>query len=193
MWAGVHTHGDYPGHVAYADIDHSQFAAAATWSDQISHNAWTDAELPYTIQLNYDEAFSLNYASINPAVVKATQGRFALAWKGPIFALCGSIPSNSRDICTVHDVDMRSYASVIAHMIDRGNTETAHLVRKGPKVRAVKVACAGEQRVSAVHPYEEVMIPRTHPIFETANSIPPISQASYCRLYLCASELTFVL
>jgi len=92
----------------------------------------------------------------------------------------GPVPPGSRDITSVHDMDISLYYAFVAYLIDYYNDSAYHLSRKGSKAQGVKVACQGEQRTSGVHPYTKVMLPRTHPIFGRKSSIPEISRVSTC-------------
>ena len=137
-----------------------------------NRNNLVDATLDVTIDLCYDDAFLLKYSENNKAAMLATNWKMGHPWRGPMVAYCGYVATGSwvPEIVGVVDMDMKTYSDLIAYLIDYANDSHPHRLRKGPKIKAVKINCIGEQRVNKVPFAQMVEIPRMHPIFDTGDT-----------------------
>ena len=56
------------------------------------------------------------------------------------------------------------------------------MLRKGPKIRAVKAVCAADREATVSPLYETVKIPPSHPVLESETAIIPISEVRILTL-----------
>ena len=126
-------------HMSYSEVDYSSYCPAFAYQTPINTNAWTGKGTGYTINLGYDDSFLKNYSDPNKAVITATQGHSQVLWRGPLFAYCGLVYNRGEckgEIRAVDDVDMRTYADLVAYLIDYCNKTPEHKLRKGPRSTA---------------------------------------------------------
>ena len=137
-----------------------------------NRNNLIDATLDVVIDLCYDDDFLLKYSENNKAAMLATNRKMGHSWRGPIVAYCGHVATGSwvPEIVRVTDTDMKTYSDLVAHLIDYANDSHTHQLRKGPKIKAVKTNCIGEQRVNRMPFAQTVELPRMHPIFDTGDT-----------------------
>ncbi|KAM0724187.1 hypothetical protein Q7P37_000069 [Cladosporium fusiforme] len=149
------------------------FAGAAGFYQDIS----TSSVLADTKQLGGASHVYNNIWTGN--VYTATADLCELSWRGPIFAYCGRLHGGDYEeleVTSVHDMDMRTYADLVAFLIDYHNDTKEHALRKGPKVMGVKVSCDGDRRFGAPQ-FQDVRVPRSHPIFYGNGSLSMISKS----------------
>ena len=140
-------------------------------------NAWTSKPLGYAIQVQYDDDFSARYTDRNQAVASATQGMDAVGWRGPIIAYCGTLRGgdfDALDIVKIHDMDTRAYSHLVAYLIDYYNKAPEQMVRRGPKVKCVKVADSVDRKTSKI--YKEIAVPPSHPMFWGQSMVADVSE-----------------
>jgi hypothetical protein len=170
MWATLVDEGGYMTFDAQ-----SLFPTKERYESKIAihHNAWTDAGLGYELHVYFTGRSPDYYPLPNQAVYTACGGlrpkfSYDFNFHGPIFAFCDRLgaflgdPEYQHELVQAHDMDMRTYAHLIAYLTYYYNDGFASL--KGPKVTCVKVACKGE-RNNGVPSHQAVRVPRTHPIF----------------------------
>ncbi|GAB7335189.1 hypothetical protein MBLNU13_g07614t1 [Cladosporium sp. NU13] len=141
-------------------------------------NAWTGQPLGYTIQVQFDDDFQAHYSERNQAVVSATMGMDALGWRGPIIAYCGTLRGgdhDAQDIVELHDMDTRAYSHLVAYLVNHWNGTPEQKLRRGPKVKCVKVACKGEIE-KGLPSHQVVSVPRSHPIFNGGGAPSEVSK-----------------
>ena len=158
----------------------------------IQHQAWTDTELDYEMNLYFTKRARDYYSMPNEIVHNAAGGLIPKTadvynFHGPVFAFCGRRGSFLKDpayyyeIVQAHDMDMRTYADLMTYITYYCNRERFASL-KGPRVACVKVASEGDFQsgnfghYSLVHPYQDVAVPRTHPIFTGKGTSSPISE-----------------
>ena len=132
--------------------------------------------LKRNLNVRFDDDFIAKYTEENKAITKATGGRLFWKWRGPVFAECGLNHGPDKDITQIRDMDMRSFADLVAFFMDYANHSTENRTRKRKqKVLAVRSNCVGEQRLSGVPPFVQVEVPAFHPVFDSFFGIPKIS------------------
>ncbi|SMR61258.1 unnamed protein product [Zymoseptoria tritici ST99CH_3D1] len=141
-------------HPLMNDIAHREVA--------FNENKILGVKLDTHINLCYDDDFVYNYDHENAAIHSATNGKCHIKWKGPMFAYGGE-RNESENMEKIVDMDMNSYADIVAWLINYRNDSAAHRFRKGPKVKGVRMRCDGG---SAAERMEFAMVPRMHPIFD---------------------------
>lgn len=170
MWATLVDEGSYMTFDAQ-----SLFPTSERYESKITihHNAWTDTGLDYELHVYFTTRATDFYPLPNQAVYTACGGlrpkfSYEFNFHGPIFAFCGRLgkflrdPEYEHELVQAHDMDMRTYAHLVAYLTYYYNKGFASL--KGPKVPCVKVACEGERK-SGTPSHQTVRVPRTHPIF----------------------------
>lgn len=160
----------------------------------IKTNSLLGTDLDYLLQLGYDESFLDSYPWATAAVASATNKRASFRWAGPMFAICGKGKGfNGISMASVEDMDLRAYADVLAYFIDYDNDTPEHKARKGPKVSGIKVTCNGERRLYDTDVFSKVLVPRSHPMFESQTSVAPISKLIDLPLHTvkCPTNPTF--
>lgn len=156
----------------------------------INQNTITGAPADSIVRLCYDDDFQAKYPNDNAAVLAATNRKNAYRWSGPLVAYANHIG----------DMDMTSYSDVVAFLIGYYNETDQHELRKGPKIPGVKAHCFGEMRLRSTPPFQDVLVPRMHPVFDNGE-ISEVSQVcspsqssltkltssrkSACRCYCC--------
>jgi hypothetical protein len=146
-------------------------------------NAWTGQPLGYAIQVLFDDNFQTHYTERNQAVVFATQGMDAVGWRGPIIAYCGTLRGgdfDALDIVKLHDMDMRACSHLVAYLINHYNKTPEQMVRRGPKVKCVKVSDSVDRKTSEV--YKEVLVPPSHPMFWGQSMLVDVSTVMICEI-----------
>lgn len=143
-------------------------------------NAWTGQPLGYAIEVLYDDNFKAHYPDRNQAVASAPLGMDVVGWRGPIVAYCGTLGEenfNKFDVVKFHDMDTRACSHLVAFLISHYNRTLEQEMRKGPKVRCVKVACKGDLE-KGLPSHQVVSVPRSHPIFNGGGASSEISKVS---------------
>ena len=177
MWLPIRTlPPEEEGELAAETIDFRSFSprpSACSWIRGIHSRANPNPLL----ELWYEDAFAITYSSMGEAVRTATNNRADYPWAGNMLAIRGEAWGvNGVEMTSAGDMDMRAYADVIAFIIAQHNDTPEHKARKGPKVSGIKVACNGERRLYDTDVFSEVLIPRSHPMFESQASVAPISK-----------------
>lgn len=101
-------------------------------------------------------------------------------FRGPLFAFSGRLrggEEDSADIVKAYDMDMLSQAHLVAFLSYYYNKDDAYHVLVGPKFKGVKFTCSGD-RVKGTPSHQEVLVPRTHPIFIGKGTPSEISEVS---------------
>ena len=153
----------------------------------IQHQAWTGTALDYEMNVYFTKRARDYYPRPNETVNNASGGLIPKIaddynFHGPVFAFCGrrgdfleeEDPDYYFEIVQAHDMDMRSYADLMAYLTYYCNTKQFASL-KGPKVPCVKVASQGDKQ-HGTPPYQVVNVPRTHPIFVGKGVSSPISK-----------------
>ncbi|KAK5118689.1 hypothetical protein LTR85_007895 [Meristemomyces frigidus] len=120
----------------------------------IQVNGMTGKPLGYTMYLRYDDDFMANYSKPNKAVTTAANGKLDFSWGGPVYAECGH---GALDIVSMEDMDMGTFAALVAFLQDYSNDSAEQKARKGAKTEAV-------------------MVPASHPVFDSTSSVSAISE-----------------
>lgn len=133
-----------------------------------------------TIEFVFDDDFMVNYDKTNKAALTATNRQMCFGWRGPLVACCGHVTTQplSLDLVKIEDMDMNTYSDLIAYLIDFNNKFPTNMLRKGPKVPAVKLHCDGEREEKGLPFAQAVSIPRTHPVF-TKTAFSMISKVRF--------------
>ena len=160
----------------YQTVDSREFMqdAVANYAP-VSHHAFTQKPLQHLVNIRYDDDGMTKYSKPNESIINATGGRSSLLWQGPVFAECGTRYSASIEISQVQDMDTRSYADVVAFLIDYHNDSAVNEARKMGKVVGVKANCRGDKHAKGLAQFVKVNIPAHHPIFDSDHAISPIS------------------
>lgn len=147
-----------------------------------SHNNILDVELDTTIQFFYDDNFMGKYPERNKAAMLATNNKMGYSWKGPMIAYCGQVAADSDyfEINIVSDMDMKTFSDLIVYLIDYENQSPKHILRKGPKIKAAKTNCDGEQKFHQAPFVQSVEIPRMHPICDKCE-VSQVSKVCFDR------------
>lgn len=93
----------------------------------LQHQAWTDTELDYVLNVCFTKRARDCYPAPNETVNNAPGGLIPKTadvynFHGPVFAFCGRDGTLLKDseyyseIVQAHDMDMRSYADLIAYL-----------------------------------------------------------------------------
>lgn len=183
MWAPV------KDCMEYKSIEASGLAEVKHHLSQIpiQRNSWTEEPLGCAIMILHDDSFLAHYSDTNMAIVNATRGMSKYEWRGPLFAFCGhfSLPGEKGpvygqechrlDLPELYDMDMRSYAHLVAYLSDYSTKGAEGARYKGAKDDCVKVACKGD-RLNGHPSHQVVCVPRTHPIFTGSGTASQISE-----------------
>jgi hypothetical protein len=103
-------------------------------------------------------------------------------FSGPVFAYhshpAGNVlgPELEHDAATAYDMDMRTYAHLVACLTYHHNDSFDRL--KGPKVTCVKAACEGDI-AKGVPSHQAVLVPRSHPVFLGKGAFSMISEVIF--------------
>ncbi|KAK4541839.1 hypothetical protein LTR36_007371 [Oleoguttula mirabilis] len=150
----------------------------------IETHAMTDKPLGYVMNLYYDDEFMANYKSPNQAITSAANGKLGFLWGGPLYAECGVAGGGlGIEIVSVTDMDMRTFSDLVAFLQWYRNESAEHKARKGPKVTAVKMTCQGEHRLYGGEICQKVMVPASHPVFDSEAEISEISKRIGMPIY----------
>jgi hypothetical protein len=147
----------------------------------IHHNAWTDVDHDYELQVYFAGRAQDYYPGQNKAVITATDKLSKFDFKGPLFAFCGRLGGSLEDseykydVVQAYDMDMLTYAKLVAYLTYYYNDGFDLL--KGPKVPCVKVACDGD-REKGMPSHQAVRVPRSHPVFLGKGLSSMISEVS---------------
>lgn len=152
----------------YEDIDVEKLLGCIPRPTYVTHNNIFGVKTERVIQFSYDDEFTFRYSKTNKAAVAATNNKLGHGWRGPLVAYCGytSPKTISLDLEYIVDFDMHAFSDLVAHLINHLNTSHDHQLRKGPKVKAVKLNCGGERRTNSAAEVESVHVPTMHPIFD---------------------------
>jgi hypothetical protein len=137
--------------------------------------------LGYNIVIRYDVDIRRKYPDPNPAINTATAGRHELVWKGPIYAECGI--GSGPEITTLEDVDMNTYADLVAFFTSYQNTSANHRQRRGPKLDAIKLTWTGHRETYGGDVYQPVKVPASRYMFDSEDGIPQISKRIGMPIY----------
>lgn len=94
--------------------------------------------LQYNVAFRYDDSMFINYSEheSNIAVIKATKGKVARDWRGPLIVLRQELDPRTGEDAEVGDMGLKEYSEFIAYLkLRSGKLEGSVSTEKSDKVR----------------------------------------------------------